>query len=116
MNQHTSLSLSGATESRGPTIASDEDMDICFVLADDHAPNAATAKRVLWELAPVQWGYRLDPALMDDIAEPQRRSYKWGNVHMEECLIPCDPDDPERDSDWWVFDTIAPGDWESVDA
>ena len=104
------------SETSGPTIASDEDMDVCFVLADDHAPDATAALRVLMERAPVDWGYRIIPELVGEICEPTRRSFKWERRDGEDVLVRCEPSDPDRDSEWWVFDTIAPGDWEASDA
>jgi hypothetical protein len=98
------------------TIASDEDMDTVFVLVDDDAPTAKAALALLLERAPVEWGYRIAPECVAGVSEPFRHSYKWQKTwpHDEENLVPCQSDDPDRDSDWWVFDTIAPGDWESV--
>lgn len=86
----------------GATIASDEDMDWGYVLVDEHAPDYETARELLRTLGREQWGMSLGSVLDHD---PRRRSYKWmSDEHDEDNLMPCEPDDPERDSDWWVFD------------
>jgi hypothetical protein len=76
-------------------------MDWGYVLADAHAPDYETARELLRSLAREQWGVALG-AVLDH--EPRRRSYKWSDESGEDELVPCEPDDPERDSDWWVFD------------
>jgi hypothetical protein len=83
------------------TIASDEDMDWGYVLADEHAPDYETARRVLREHAVIDWGMTLG-SIGD--SHPKRRSYRWSDESGEDELVPCEPGDPRRDSDWWVFD------------
>lgn len=81
------------------TVCASEDMDWGHVLVDEHAPTWDAALAALIHTARVEW----DLALTDEGAVASRRRWYRFDEDQDE-LLPCEPDDPRRDSEWWVFD------------
>lgn len=82
------------------TIATNEDMETGFMLADEAAPKTPEEReRVFAELADVEWGVTYDPA---EIAHrfSDARPYKLGDD--EESMIESTPED--ADEWWFVFE------------
>lgn len=88
------------------TVATDEDVTVGYVLVDEHAQTAEAARAALLNAARVEWDMRFEDE--GDIDAPERRWFKWRD---EEHLVPCDPADQDRDSEWWSFGLP---DWEYV--
>lgn len=79
------------------TLASDEDMEYGFVLVDEAAPTAEAARAAVLAQADSEWGITFERD--DDLLLPSRRPYKYEGDY----LVPCEPDDSARDSEWWCF-------------
>jgi len=82
-----------------PTIAASEEMDCLFVLADEHAPDHASAVAALAAQALEQWGQELRT---ERLPAGVRLWYKT----VGEALRPCSASDPEAESRWWVFSGV----------
>lgn len=80
------------------TVTCDEDTEYGFVLADEHAPDAETAARLMVEEARAEWDIEFtEPVYPEDAV---KRCYKWLD---EESMTQCERDDPDFDSEWWCF-------------
>lgn len=80
------------------SIASDEDATRAYVLVDRAALTLEAARSVLIELAREDWNM----VVPEDVRFIKRQWFRW-RANGEE-LIQCGGNNPQRDSEWWVFD------------